>query len=56
MTHTTLFFCALQLYQAPETFFSGTFLLKHTLGVVLIGLHIWTSTEVYEVIGDFGWF
>ncbi|CAH1763642.1 9099_t:CDS:10 [Entrophospora sp. SA101] len=29
---------------------------RHTMGVLLIALHIWTSVSVFEVLGDFGWF
>src|SRR6185503_13122497 len=34
----------------------GTVLLRHTLDVLLIALHIWTSISVFEELGDFGWF
>ncbi|KAJ2780498.1 phosphatidylethanolamine N-methyltransferase [Coemansia interrupta] len=30
--------------------------LFHTLGLLLIAFHIWSSRSVYEVLGDFGWF
>jgi len=57
MTHVTFFMCALSFYNFPEdNWFSGTWLLRNTLGLILIALHVWTSVEVYEVLGDFGWF
>jgi len=56
MTHTTFFFCALKLLQFPDDLFYGSALLRFTVGLLLVALHIWTSVEVYEVIGDFGWF
>ncbi|KAJ2692776.1 phosphatidylethanolamine N-methyltransferase, partial [Coemansia spiralis] len=28
----------------------------HTLGLLLIGFHVWSSRSVYETLGDFGWF
>ncbi|KAJ3352598.1 phosphatidylethanolamine N-methyltransferase [Allomyces javanicus] len=31
-------------------------ILRHTLGAVLILLHVWTSVSVFEVLGDFGFF
>ncbi|KAL0057796.1 phosphatidylethanolamine N-methyltransferase [Marasmius tenuissimus] len=34
----------------------GHSLLRHTLGLLLIGLHIWASLESYQVLGVFGWF
>ncbi|TFK90909.1 phosphatidylethanolamine N-methyltransferase [Polyporus arcularius HHB13444] len=34
----------------------GNELLRHTLGVLMIGLNIWSSLESYEVLGVFGWF
>ncbi|KAK9894347.1 hypothetical protein P389DRAFT_205768, partial [Cystobasidium minutum MCA 4210] len=30
--------------------------LRHTLGLLLIALHMWTSKGIYEVLGRFGWF
>ncbi|KAJ1826991.1 phosphatidylethanolamine N-methyltransferase, partial [Coemansia sp. RSA 2599] len=30
--------------------------LFHTLGLLLIAFHVWSSRSVYEVLGDFGWF
>ncbi|KAJ1887570.1 phosphatidylethanolamine N-methyltransferase, partial [Kickxella alabastrina] len=34
----------------------GDLVLFHTLGLLMIGFHVWSSRSVYEVLGDFGWF
>ncbi|KAJ2790621.1 phosphatidylethanolamine N-methyltransferase, partial [Coemansia guatemalensis] len=34
----------------------GTLFLAHTLGLLLIAFHVWSSRSVYETLGDFGWF
>ncbi|KAJ2616419.1 phosphatidylethanolamine N-methyltransferase [Coemansia sp. RSA 1365] len=34
----------------------GTLFLAHTLGLLLIAFHVWSSLSVYETLGDFGWF
>lgn len=34
---------------------TGSDLLRHTLGSLLIALHIWTATSSYSVLGPFGW-
>ncbi|KAL0573878.1 phosphatidylethanolamine N-methyltransferase [Marasmius crinis-equi] len=43
------------LFLSPS-FYQGNALLRHTLGSLLIALHIWASLESYEVLGVFGWF
>ncbi|KAJ2160217.1 phosphatidylethanolamine N-methyltransferase [Coemansia sp. RSA 552] len=35
---------------------AGTLVLRHTLGALLVGLHVWSARSVYETLGDFGWF
>ncbi|PVF99622.1 hypothetical protein CPB86DRAFT_783511 [Serendipita vermifera] len=47
---------ALQTYRLPEAWLVGNELLRHTLGALLIALHVWASRETYEVLGIFGWF
>lgn len=47
---------AFRTYTLPDQWTYGTVLLRHTVGFLLIVLHIYTATEVYEVLGDFGWF
>ncbi len=33
----------------------GTDLLRHTLGFLLIALHVWAANSSYNVLGPFGW-
>ncbi|KAJ3092628.1 phosphatidylethanolamine N-methyltransferase [Quaeritorhiza haematococci] len=56
MTYISFFLCAWRLYSLPENWTYGTILLRHTLGALLIMLHLWTALSIYEVLGDFGWF
>lgn len=43
-------------YLYPNDWKVGNELLCHTLGVLLIGLHVWATMESFEVLGVFGWF
>ncbi|KAJ7827877.1 phosphatidylethanolamine N-methyltransferase [Mycena olivaceomarginata] len=43
-------------YSIPTDWTVGHELLRHTLGVMLIGLHIWAALECFEVLGLFGWY
>jgi len=36
MTHVTFWTCALVMYQLPDGWFSGSTLLKHTIGAVRV--------------------
>ncbi|KAF9566444.1 phosphatidylethanolamine N-methyltransferase [Mortierella alpina] len=56
MTYATFFLAAFKMYSIPDDWTIGTVLLRHVLGFALIGLHIWASVSVFEVLGDFGWF
>ena len=56
LTYVSFFLACLQNYQLPRDWTYGTVLLRHTLGFLLIGLHVWTSVSIHEVLGDFGWF
>ncbi|KAG0177580.1 phosphatidylethanolamine N-methyltransferase [Apophysomyces sp. BC1021] len=56
MTYVSFFMACWKMYSLPDEWTYGTTLLQHTLGLVFISLHIWTSTSIYEVLGDFGWF
>ncbi|KAI9223995.1 phospholipid methyltransferase-domain-containing protein [Blastocladiella britannica] len=47
---------ALKNYYVPDDWTVGTFVLRHTVGAVLILLHGWTAVSVHEVLGDFGYF
>lgn len=56
MTYVTFFIACWKTYTLPAEWAYGTTLLRHTLGLTFISLHIWTSVSIYEVIGDFGWY
>ncbi|KAI8374871.1 phospholipid methyltransferase-domain-containing protein [Blakeslea trispora] len=56
MTYVSFFMLCLKLYNLPEDWTYGMTLLRHTLGIFFVSLHIWTSFSIYEVLGDFGWF
>ncbi|CEP14983.1 hypothetical protein [Parasitella parasitica] len=56
MTYVTFFIACWKTYTLPDNWAYGTTLLRHTLGLTFISLHIWTSVSIHEVIGDFGWF
>ncbi|KAJ7658493.1 phospholipid methyltransferase-domain-containing protein [Mycena rosella] len=45
-----------QTYSIPSDWTVGHELLRHTLGALLVGLHIWAALECFEVLGLFGWF
>ncbi|KXN92537.1 Phosphatidylethanolamine N-methyltransferase [Leucoagaricus sp. SymC.cos] len=56
MTYVSCFGVVAKTYLIPNDWSVGNDLLCHTLGALLIGLHIWASMESYEVLGLFGWF
>ncbi|CAO3596175.1 unnamed protein product [Absidia cylindrospora] len=56
MTYITFFMACWKAYSLPDDWTYGTTLLRHTLGIAFILLHIWTSVSIFEVLGDFGWF
>ncbi|KAH7882066.1 phospholipid methyltransferase-domain-containing protein [Phlebopus sp. FC_14] len=56
MTYTSLAGLAWKTYSLPTSWTEGDDLLCHTLGALLIGLHVWAAMESYEVLGVFGWF
>ncbi|KAJ7730239.1 phosphatidylethanolamine N-methyltransferase [Mycena maculata] len=43
-------------YSIPSNWTVGDELLRHTMGALLVGLHIWAAMECFEVLGLFGWF
>ncbi|KAJ7852958.1 phosphatidylethanolamine N-methyltransferase [Mycena leptocephala] len=43
-------------YSIPNDWTVGHELLRHTMGALLVGLHIWAALECFEVLGLFGWF
>ncbi|KAI0651121.1 phosphatidylethanolamine N-methyltransferase [Trametes meyenii] len=56
MTYASFIGLAWQTYSIPQQWTVGNELLRHTLGVIMIGLHIWSTLESFEVLGLFGWF
>ncbi|ORX56574.1 hypothetical protein BCR36DRAFT_320054 [Piromyces finnis] len=56
ITYVSFIAYAIRNYTLPDQWTYGTVLLRHTVGFLLIILHIYTATEVYEVLGDYGWF
>ncbi|KAI9102439.1 phospholipid methyltransferase-domain-containing protein [Phlyctochytrium arcticum] len=56
MTYVSFVITAIRLCNFPETISEGTFLLRATLGVLFIVLHIWIAVSIFEVIGTSGWF
>ncbi|KAF8588065.1 phosphatidylethanolamine N-methyltransferase [Ramaria rubella] len=62
MTYTSFVGLAWQTYSIPAEWTVGDQLLRHTLGAarsfhrILIGIHMWTAAQCYDVLGVFGWF
>ncbi|CAO3624925.1 unnamed protein product [Cunninghamella blakesleeana] len=56
MTYISFIVAAWKMYSLPEDWTYGTTLLRHTLGITFIALHIWTAASIFEVLGEFGWF
>ncbi|KAG8874729.1 phosphatidylethanolamine N-methyltransferase [Tulasnella sp. 331] len=56
MTYMSFAGLAWSTYSVSGDWTVGDQLLRHTLGALLIALHVWTARESYEVLGVFGWF
>ncbi|KAA1474122.1 hypothetical protein DENSPDRAFT_781124 [Dentipellis sp. KUC8613] len=56
MTYISVGGLVWKTYTFPTDWTVGDELLRHTMGVMLIALHIWSSTESFDVLGVFGWF
>ncbi|KAJ3742832.1 phospholipid methyltransferase-domain-containing protein [Lentinula detonsa] len=56
MTYVSFLGLVWRTYSIPSNWTVGVELLRHTLGAVLVGLHVWATFESYEVLGVFGWF
>ncbi|KAK2460451.1 hypothetical protein APHAL10511_007616 [Amanita phalloides] len=56
MTYVSCIGMVREAYMYPNDWKVGNELLRHTLGVLLIGLHVWATMESFEVLGMFGWF
>ena len=56
MCHTT-FVCVVLHHVEPYALFTDLRALTCTvIGLVFVFLNVWCSTEVYDALGDFGWF
>ncbi|KAL7276229.1 phosphatidylethanolamine N-methyltransferase [Rhizina undulata] len=55
MTHASFIAAAWKMYELPEGV-EGLALFRHTVGILLIALQMWTATSIYESLGEFGWF
>ncbi|KAJ3394870.1 phosphatidylethanolamine N-methyltransferase [Entophlyctis sp. JEL0112] len=56
MTYVSFYVCALMLYRRPENWFVGSVMFKHTLAVILIFVHVWTTFSIHRTLGEYGWF
>ncbi|KAI9328866.1 phospholipid methyltransferase-domain-containing protein, partial [Obelidium mucronatum] len=56
MTYISFFLCAFMLYKPPEVWLVGSVMLKHTVALILILLHIWTTFSIHKTLGEYGWF
>ncbi|KDQ23980.1 hypothetical protein PLEOSDRAFT_1048295 [Pleurotus ostreatus PC15] len=56
MTNVTFMSVVWKTYSIPHDWTVGSELLRHTIGVILCGLHVWSTRESFEVLGVFGWF
>ncbi|EGN94642.1 hypothetical protein SERLA73DRAFT_77399 [Serpula lacrymans var. lacrymans S7.3] len=56
MTYISLIGLTWKTYSFPSNWTGGDELLCHTLGTLLVGLHVWAAMESFEVLGVFGWF
>ncbi|KAJ3867808.1 phospholipid methyltransferase-domain-containing protein [Lentinula novae-zelandiae] len=56
MTYVSFIGLVWRTYSIPSNWTVGVELLRHTLGALLVGLHVWATIESYEVLGVFGWF
>ena len=55
MTHASFVAACWKLYHFPALD-ERMALFRHTLGAMLIALHVWTSFSIYDSLGEFGWF
>eukprot|EP00033_Pygsuia_biforma_P001673 GCRY01001877.1.p1 GENE.GCRY01001877.1~~GCRY01001877.1.p1 ORF type:complete len:624 (+),score=122.42 GCRY01001877.1:185-2056(+) len=59
LTVTTISFVVMalsRLMRPEQGWFAPYFLFLCTIGGLLLWLNVWTSTSVFEVLGEFGWF
>ncbi|CAE6504811.1 unnamed protein product [Rhizoctonia solani] len=55
-TYTSFALLAWKTYSPPVEWTAGDQLLRHTVGVILLGLHLWAALQTFEILGVFGWF
>ncbi|KAH7320508.1 phospholipid methyltransferase-domain-containing protein [Rhizoctonia solani] len=55
-TYTSFALLAWKTYSPPAEWTVGDQLLRHTLGVLLLGLHLWAAQQTFDILGVFGWF
>ncbi|KAG8733144.1 phosphatidylethanolamine N-methyltransferase [Ceratobasidium sp. 414] len=55
-TYASFVVLAWKTYTIPVDWTVGDQLLRHTFGVLLIGLHFWAALQSFEILGVFGWF
>ena len=56
MCYTSFVCAAWKMYGLPEDWTYGMSVLRHVVGVALVALQIWTISEIYDSLGEFGWF
>ncbi|BGP43345.1 phosphatidylethanolamine N-methyltransferase [Rhodotorula kratochvilovae] len=56
MTYASFIALAWKCYTIPDNWGVGAVVVRHTLGLLLIALHVWTSMSTFEALGPFGWF
>ncbi|GJE88973.1 phosphatidylethanolamine N-methyltransferase [Phanerochaete sordida] len=56
MTYASFIGLTWKTYHIPHNWTVGNELLRHTMGALLVALHVWATLEQYEVLGMFGWF
>lgn len=57
MTYLSFGLSAAQCYHWPSSSASlQSIAFRHVTGLLLVALHVWTATETFSVLGNFGWF
>jgi len=56
LSYASFIAAAWKVYSFPTEWASGYVLLKHVFGTGLIALQMWTASNIYKALGEFGWF
>ncbi|KAJ9068573.1 phosphatidylethanolamine N-methyltransferase [Entomophthora muscae] len=56
MSYISFLGAAAYYYQSTSSWAIGGMAMRHTFGILLVALHVWTTTSILEVVGGFGWF